>query len=130
MLGRVSGSDDADEPRDDEGDEDLAREVLAALEQLDGRPCARCGAAACGHEHVVSLAFGLKRSPLCLACLSRHLEAPPARVRDRVLEHVRRRACFERGWLWASAREGFGEALHPPCLWPPAGASEAPASDG
>jgi len=37
--------------------------------------------------------------------------------RDRMLTYILERECYRNGWLSASEREGFGDALTPGCLW-------------
>ncbi|MEZ6186149.1 MAG: sulfurtransferase TusA family protein [Planctomycetota bacterium] len=103
-----------------------AEALLSQLAAWEGQRCARCAVALCGHELTVSWAMGFKRAPVCLSCFAQVLERPLAEAREDVHARITRRDCFRQGWLWASAREGFGEDDRPACLWVGGSAAEAP----
>lgn len=100
------------------GESSRTAELLAELAALRGRPCVRCARAVCGHEALISMALGFKNGARCLACVAAALDEEVAVLRDRVVQHIRRRDCFFHGWLSASELEGFGASVQPPCLWP------------
>jgi len=110
------------------GESDRTTELLAELTALRGRPCVQCARVVCGHEAVMSVALGFKNGVRCLACLAAALEEEGPALRDHVMEHVRRRGCFSRGWLAASEHEGFGSTMHPACLWADDGPDTVPAA--
>lgn len=94
-----------------------AEELLAQLAAWEGRACARCAGALCGHELTISWAMGFKQRPLCLSCVASGLDRPREEFREDVHARVTRRDCFRQGWLWASQREGYAANDRPPCLW-------------
>lgn len=96
-------------------------ELLEDVAALSGTPCAACAHPICGHEAVISIALGFKNAPRCLPCLATALDDNAVALRDHVIQHIRRRDCYLRGWLSASEREGFGVTVHPHCLWRNAG---------
>lgn len=101
------------------------RELLATLQQLTGVACAACGGRLCGHEAVLSVVLGYRNRPHCAGCLGAALAEPSPAMCERALQWVLRRECFLRGWLWASAVEGFPQETRPPCLFPPSRAADA-----
>jgi tRNA 2-thiouridine synthesizing protein A len=94
------------------------RALLASVQQLHGRACAGCGRSLCGHDAVMSIVLGYRTSARCASCLGSELSEDATSLAERSLQWVQRRECFLRGWQWASAQEGHGDALRPPCLWP------------
>lgn len=81
------------------------------LERLDGRPCAGCGRALCGHHHVASVALGFKDAPRCLPCFAAALAQPEDVLRARLLDYVQGKDCYREAWSRASAREGAADCL-------------------
>ncbi len=101
-------------------DLDIERAVHYVV-HTNGRPCARCGLAVCGHEGLMSLVMGLQDAPRCLACLASGLDRKPDELRDGLLAYVQRRECLQAGWQEATRLEGFAEEILPGCLWPSGG---------
>lgn len=93
------------------------RELLAGLRAATGKPCVDCGRALCGHGAVMSWVLGYRGEPRCGGCLAAALHEDQATLAERSLQWVRRRECYLRGWLWASAIEGCAGAERPPCTF-------------
>lgn len=108
------------------------RELLATVRSLTGTSCRGCGTILCGHAAVLSSMLGYKGAPRCVACLSTELREPRPDLCERALQWILRRECFLRGWLWASAVEGWPGDARPRCTFAAAASPSAPiaASDG
>lgn len=98
--------------------------LLTEMESLRGRPCTACARMICGHEAVISIVLGFKNATRCLPCFAAALKDEIGALRARLVQHIRHRDCYLHGWLMASAQEGFGTAMHPPCLFPPDGQAD------
>lgn len=79
--------------------------VVAAVEQGDGAPCARCRNPLCGHEVVLSWVLGFKQAPQCAGCLALGLGKTAAELIAGVKRHIDHRDCWSAGWKHASGRE-------------------------
>ncbi len=105
------------------------RELLTRIRGMRGSPCRACATTLCGHAAVMSVVLGYQHQPRCARCLAGELREPLAELCERTLQWVQRRDCFLRGWLWASAVEGFPEEPRPACLsFPPQAPGAAPIS--
>jgi tRNA 2-thiouridine synthesizing protein A len=102
-----------DEP---DAPDDAELKLIADLDRLTGRGCARCSDVLCGHAVLFSVALGFKDAPLCPACLAGGLGRPLPELGDELTAHVRRRECFRRAWHVASDREGRPRGWRPACL--------------
>lgn len=80
--------------------------LLRDLDLMEGRPCAGCGRALCGHQRVASVALGFKDAPRCLPCFAAALAQPEDVLRARLLDYVQGKDCFREAWGRADAREG------------------------
>lgn len=65
----------------------------------------------------MSIAMGYGSAPHCLGCLADGLGRDRDGFRERILTYILERECYRNGWLSASEREGFRQALTPGCLW-------------
>lgn len=97
-------------------EEPSVEQLEAKVDCLRGMACRVCGRTVCGHEVLFDVAMGLSE-PQCLACLARAMETTDLQLRDQLLAHFRRRACYGTVWRQESQREGFAADKLPRCLW-------------
>jgi len=106
-------------PDDDDLDQEAATstaQLLRSVRWILGRPCAgECGHALCGHDALLSITLGYRPAPRCCGCLAAELQETRAELVRRSVAWISRRDCFYRGWLWASAHEGWPGVDLPPC---------------
>jgi tRNA 2-thiouridine synthesizing protein A len=101
--------------------------LQATVAAVGQQPCARCGAALCGHAALLAVVTGYKHRPHCPACLSAALHDTVATVAERAWQWISRRDCFLHVWTRATANEGHGAVDRPPCLFPSPTAPMPPA---
>ena len=93
--------------------------LLEDLGRMRGSRCERCGGVICGHEALMNLVAGYKRSPQCLSCLSQTMGRGRKELRDYLFGYVMNRPCRRAGWRWANEQENAEPGALPECLWPP-----------
>jgi tRNA 2-thiouridine synthesizing protein A len=94
------------------------QQLLADLQALRHKRCAKCSAAICGHATLMSLVVGCKDQPLCLNCLALQMGRNSNDLRDRLLSYIRIRPCRLAGWEWANRAENVVPGTLPGCMWP------------
>ena len=82
-----------------------ATTLIADISRRAATVCPTCGAPLCGHQLLISIAAGFKRTPRCARCLARALERDPQEFRQHVVTYIRHRDCYRGAWEWTSARE-------------------------
>lgn len=101
---------------DAESEESVER-LQARLDALRAQSCDDCGRTCCGHELLLNVALGASRVR-CWWCLAKATGWVAEELRDNLLVHFRRRACYGEVWRRESRREGFDAEALPGCLWP------------
>lgn len=108
---------------DDDADDPETPKLIARLVARAGASCILCRRRLCHHETILSALTGLLDAPRCASCLEPVWNGPWAEVRESVLEHVGRRACYRAAWAWASTEENMAMTSRPDCLWSDGGAT-------
>lgn len=86
------------DPDENDGPLEEPAVLQAWLAAMDGRGCASCGAALCGHERLRSRAIAGVHPPRCLSCLSKGLGRVPVELARSINAYIRRRACYASAW--------------------------------
>jgi tRNA 2-thiouridine synthesizing protein A len=82
-----------------------AADVVAAVEAGRDAPCHACGSVLCGHEVVMNLVAGNSSRPLCVPCLTAHLQRETGEFLGQLRALVARTECYAAGWRHADQDE-------------------------
>lgn len=78
-----------------------AEDVVAFVDAVADRACARCALALVGHDAVLSLLLGFREAPRCARCLAQAHGGEPDDFLRRAARNVRLLDCYRAGWAHA-----------------------------